>query len=91
MSYLTKRNTATETLGFTYPRLHEGKTWYVDFFAFDPVIGEMKRKKFMLDNIKKKSEKRRRAAEIIEAITRQLRSGWNPWVNAQESRGFTLI
>ena len=91
MSYQTKRNTASETLGFTYPRLHEGKCWYVDFFAFDPVTGEMRRKKFMLDNIKKKSEKRRKAAEIIETVTRQLRAGWNPWVNTQESRGFTLL
>lgn len=91
MSYLTRRNTATEALGFTYPRLHEGKNWYVDFFAFDPSTGLMRRKKFMLNNLPKKSEKRRKAAEIIEAITRQLRTGWNPWVNAQETRGFTLL
>ena len=91
MSYLTRRNTATEALGFTYPRLHEGKNWYVDFFALDPSTGLMRRKKFMLNNLPKKSEKRRKAAEIIEAITRQLRTGWNPWVNAQETRGFTLL
>ena len=60
------------------------------FFALDPVTGEMKRKKFMLDSIKKKSERKRKAAEIIETVTRQLRGGWNPWVNTQESRGFTL-
>lgn len=91
MSYLTKRNTASELLGFTYPKLHTGKTWYVDFYANDPSTGEMRRKKYKLDGLKKISEKKRRAAEIIEAVTRELRSGWNPWVNAQESRGFTLI
>ena len=91
MSYLTRRNTATEALGFTYPRLHEGKNWYVDFFALDPATGLMRRKKFMLNNLPKKTEKRRKAAEIIEAITRKLRTGWNPWVNSQESRGFTLL
>ena len=91
MSCITKRNTATELIGFTYPKLHEGKSWYVDFYALDPSTGEMRRKKFKLDGIPRVSEKRRRAAEIIEAVTRQLRQGWNPWVNTQESRGFTLL
>jgi len=91
MSCITKRNTATELIGFTYPKLHEGKSWYVDFYALDPSTGEMRRKKFKLDGIPRISAKRRRAAEIIEAVTRQLRHGWNPWVNTQESRGFTLL
>lgn len=91
MSCLTKRNTASELLGFTYPKLHDGKSWYVDFYAVDPSTGEMRRKKYKLDGLKKVSEKKRRAAEIIEAVTRQLRGGWNPWVNTQESRGFTLL
>ena len=89
MSCITKRNTATELIGFTYPKLHEGKSWYVDFYALDPSTGEMRRKKFKLDGIPRVSEKRRRAAEIIEAVTRQLRQGWNPWVNTQESRGLS--
>ncbi|MBR1804176.1 MAG: tyrosine-type recombinase/integrase [Muribaculaceae bacterium] len=91
MSCPTKRNTASELLGFTYPKLHTGKSWYVDFYATDPTSGEMRRKKYKLDGLKKISEKKRRAAEIIEAVTRQLRGGWNPWVNTQESRGFTLL
>lgn len=91
MSCHTKRNTATELIGFSYPKLHTGKSWYVDFYATDPTTGEMRRKKYKLDGLKKISEKKRRAAEIIEAVTRQLRGGWNPWVDMQESRGFTLI
>ena len=51
MSCITKRNTATELIGFTYPKLHEGKSWYVDFYALDPSTGEMRRKKFKLDGI----------------------------------------
>jgi integrase len=78
-------------LGFTYPKLHTGKNWYIDFYAFDPASGEMRRKKFMLDGIEKIAQKRRKAAEIIEQIMRKLREGWNPWVNAQESRGFTML
>lgn len=91
MSVVKKRNSIKEVLGFTYPRLHTGKTWYVDFFALDPANGQMRRKKYHLDNIPKITERRKRANEIIEGLMKQLRSGWNPWVNTEESRGYTLF
>ena len=87
----TKLRTATQVVGFSYPKLHTGKSWYVDFYATDPTTGELRRKKFSLDGLKKISERKRRAAEIIEAVTRRLREGWNPWVEVKESRGFTLM
>ena len=37
-----------EIQGFTPPVLHTGKDWYIDFYAFDPVKGEMRRKKIEL-------------------------------------------
>lgn len=92
MSYLNVRNTSTNNvLGFTYPKLHQGKSWYIDFYAFDPADGKMKRKKYMLDGIVKVTERRKRAAEMMQAIMKQLRGGWNPWVNSSESRGYTLF
>ena len=91
MSSFRERNRAAEVLGFTYPRLHTGKKWFIDFFALDPISGEMKRKKYHIDNIEKIGERRKYAAELIAATLRKLRSGWNPWVNTQESRGFTLL
>ena len=91
MSSFKERNCAAEVLGFTYPKLHEGKKWFVDFFALDPVSGEMRRKKYHIDNIPKIGERRKKAAEIIAVTLKKLRDGWNPWVNTQESRGFTLL
>ena len=91
MLYQARTKTTVQLIGFTYPKLHTGKNWYVDFYALDPASGEMRRKKFMLDGLTKVAEKRRRAAEVIEQIMRQLREGWNPWVNTQESRGFTPL
>ena len=91
MLYSTRTKTTSQLLGFTYPKLHTGKNWYIDFYALDPATGEMRRKKFMLDGLDKVSQKRRKAAEIIEQIMRKLREGWNPWVNSQESRGFTTL
>lgn len=78
-------------VGFTYPVLHQGKNWFVDFFAMDPVRNTMRRKKYMIADDLKKAEKKRRAAEIIEAVTKQLMMGWNPWIKNDESRGFTLF
>ena len=65
MSCPTKRNTASELLGFTYPKLHTGKSWYVDFYATDPTSGEMRRKKYKLDGLKKISEMLRLMVLII--------------------------
>ncbi len=81
----------SEVLNYTIPKLHTGKTWYVDFFSFDPAEGRMKRKKYMLDGIKKVSDRRRRAADMIESLYRQLRNGWSPWVNVDDNRGYTLF
>lgn len=81
----------SEVLAFTYPRLHTGKSWYVDFFALDPATGTMRRKKYMLDSIGKVTERRKRAQELIESVLKLLRAGWSPWVNVDDNRGYTLL
>lgn len=81
----------SEVLGFTYPKLHTGKSWYVDFTAHDPATGTMRRKKYMLDSIAKVTERRKRAHELIESLMKMLRSGWSPWVNVDDNRGYTLL
>lgn len=78
-----------EVVNYTLPKYHEGKDCYVDFLCFDPVSGDMKRKKFMLNSIGKKSERRKRAAEIISNVSSKLRKGWNPWADATTDRQFT--
>ena len=32
-------------ISYTEPKLHTGKTWYIDFKSYDPVEQKMKRKK----------------------------------------------
>lgn len=81
----------SEVLNFTYPKLHTGKSWYVDFTSFDPATGTMRRKKYMLDSVPKVTERRKRAAEIIESLLKLLRAGWSPWVNVDDNRGYTLL
>lgn len=79
------------TIGYTYPVLHKGAKWYVDFYAMDPARNEMRRKKYMISSELKKHEKVRRAAEIIEVVTKQLMTGWNPWISVNEARGYILF
>lgn len=81
----------TEILNYTLPKLHTGKTWYVDFVCYDPAEQKMKRKKYMLDGIEKITERRKRAADIIATVTARLREGWNPWVEISNSRQFTKV
>lgn len=86
-----RNGTVSKLVGYTYPTLHKGARWFVDFFAVDSVRNEMHRKRYYIGENLTKSEKRRRGAEIIEVVTKQLMQGWNPWVSADESRGFTLF
>lgn len=80
---------STALIGFTLPRLHTGKNWYVDFFAYDPVTDRMKRKKYMLDRQKKRSERHIMATMLITNITQRLIQGWNPWVSNDSTRHMT--
>lgn len=86
-----KKTSLNEVLGFTYPKLHTGKSWYIDFYSYDPAMGKMRRKKYMLDNVVKLGERRKKAAEMIESLLKLLRSGWSPWVNIDDNRGYILL
>ena len=86
-----KLNSLSEVLKFTYPKLHTGGKWYVDFYAYDPADGKMRRKKYHLDNVEKIKERRKRANELIESLTKLLREGWSPWVDADSNRAYTLL
>ena len=86
-----KLNSLSEVLKFTYPKLHTGNKWYVDFYAYDPADGKMRRKKYHLDNIAKITERRKRANELIESLTKLLREGWSPWIDADSNRAYTLL
>ena len=78
-----------EVTEWTYPVLHRGRQWYVDFQAYDPSRGVMRRKKFQLDRYKTRKAKVAMGMELIAALVQKLKSGWNPWVNAGQTRQFT--
>ena len=78
-------------IGYTSPTLHKGVRWFVDFFALDPASNDMRRKRYYIGNNLTIAEKKRRASEIIQVLTVQLSQGWNPWVTADDARGFVAF
>ena len=78
-----------ELTEWTYPTLHQGKQWYVDFLAYDPFKGKMRRKKFMLNRYPTARARKTMAAELTHNIVSKLKNGWNPWVDTGRSRTFT--
>lgn len=76
-------------LDYTMPRLHKGKKWYVDFYAYDPVKGAMRRKKYMLDHYNTSKGRQEMASMLVAELFHKLRAGWNPFVKTEVSRGFT--
>lgn len=76
---------------YTFPKLHETKSWYIDFFCYDPLGGKMRRKKFHLDRIEGIRQRRKYAADLIHTLTTKLANGWNCWADTNRSKGFHLM
>lgn len=74
---------------WTYPTLHKGKCWYVDFYILDPASGVMRRKKYMLARYKTTKARNEMARQKIMWIVEEVKNGWNPWVKARTTREFT--
>ena len=91
MSVLTDKHLLSQKgiIEWTYPQLHRGKQWYVDFYAYDPAAGRMRRKKFMLTHIKGSRARQTMASQLTHNIVEKLKMGWNPFTNATRTRQFT--
>lgn len=65
---------------YTMPVLREGAAWYIEFYAFDPTISRLRRKRIKINRIKGVAKKRAYARDVMRRITQQLSEGWNPWI-----------
>ena len=74
---------------WTPPVYHKGKENYIDFYAFDPSLGRLRRKKIMLDHIKSLRIRNSYARTLIEELTQKLVRGWNPWIELKAGAQFT--
>lgn len=77
-----KRAAVAAARQFTIPVLKEnGAGTYIEYRAFDPVIGKLHRVTIKLNNIKSVTNRRKHARDTIKRLTEKLQKGWNPWIN----------
>ena len=74
----TRAKSASER-NYTQPQLHEGKEWFVDFYAVDPASGSLRRKKIKINNVRSIPARRKFGRELCLQLMEQLSDGWNPW------------
>lgn len=53
---------------------------YIEFRAYDPEQGKMRRIRIKLNRIKGITNRRTYARGVIKRLTEQLNHGWNPWI-----------
>jgi len=80
-----------EIKGYSAPRLVVGKETFICFYAFDPLSGKQKRKKYMLGRCHSRREVSQQAKIMIRNISKKLEGGWNPWVECSDSMTYTLF
>ena len=78
-------------LSYTPPRLYTGKEWYIGFYAFDPAVNRMRRKKIKLNFIKKAAERRIFAQGMMKRLNAKLLDGWNPWIESVHGKAYHTI
>lgn len=67
---------------YTPPRYCNNKAGsYIDFRAYDPLTGKLRRKRIKLNYIKGAKIRKEYAQEFVKRLSNQLMSGWSPWIN----------
>ncbi len=71
----------SSALQFTPPvyRETEGSS-YIEFYAYDPEQGKMRRKRIKTNRIKGVLKRRQYVRNVIMRLNDQLNHGWNPWI-----------
>lgn len=63
---------------------------YVEFYAYDPELGSLRRKTIKINRIEGAAKRRRYARDLIARLNEQLQRGWNPWI-AKDSDNLSLF
>lgn len=80
-THITTQSGLQAALQFTIPTLKEnGAGRYIEFYAYDPERGKMRRKTVKLNRIKGKTNCRNYARGVIKRLIDRLNHGWNPWI-----------
>ena len=71
----------SQIIQYTPPVYKENKAGsYIEFTAFDPARGKMRRKTIKINRVKGVLNRRKYAKEYINRLNIQFQKGWNPWI-----------
>ncbi len=77
------KNGVAKALAYTPPLYRTNKGGcYIEFYAYDPLIGRMRRKRIKVNHIDGKKNRKQYATECINRFANQLSEGWNPWTDS---------
>lgn len=79
------------TVHYKEPRIVKGKNFYVEFYAFDPATGKLKRYKRMFDSIKPARYRNEVMKSYADEVSTRLRNGWNPNIDESQRKEYTPI
>ena len=89
---VNQKNHFHAIIGYKPPRLVTGKSdWLISFYAFDPAVGELRKKRIKLNHIKPVSARRMYANELIKRLNERLIDGWSPWIESENSNAYKLF
>ena len=75
------RSAVASALQYTLPLYRETAGCnFIEFYAYDPERGSMRRKRIKTNRIKGVVKRRQYVREVINRLTDQLKHGWNPWI-----------
>ena len=77
-----KKNGVAKCLAYTPPQYRTNKGGsYIEFYAYDPLDGRMRRKRIKVNHINGSMNRKRYATECIKRFANLLSDGWNPWTD----------
>lgn len=83
LSTVSNRRVHDDVIQYTPPALKETKAGsYIEYYAFDPAICNLRRKRIKINRIKGTVNRRKYAKEVIERLWIKLYHGWNPWIKS---------
>ncbi len=76
-----------------YPaQIYDSKSGtYVGYYVENPTSNKLVRKKIKLNRIKRQKERLKYARELVIELNRKLALGWNPFLEQEAPRSFTLL
>lgn len=81
----------SSALQYTLPVYRETQGCsFIEFYAYDPEKGKMRRKRIKTNRIKGVQKRRQYVRDVIKRLCDQLSRGWNPWIAKDASDLFVF-